>query len=182
MPDAEPPTISDPLRPDGVVVTSGLTKAEAFAALERAGRRGRLPGFSRLDGDAFRLDCDAVPFEYEIVGRVASETDPETAGCRFAVSVGRKRIMPIVFAATLIFTVWPGVWLTDSLIATYWPTYGRWTESMPWLTYAWYLPIAALPLPWVWKVLVTRSAAMARDSARAQVAAVRSELNPEPAD
>lgn len=182
MPDAEPPTISDPLRPDGVVVTSEMSKAEVLAALERAGRRGRLPGFSRLEGEAFRLDCDSIPFEHEILGSVVSEPETQTAGCRLKMSVRRKRLMPTVFAATLIFTVWPGVWLTDSLIATYWSTYGRWTESTPWLTYAWYLPIAALPLPWVWKALVSKSAAMARESAREQVAAVRTEVNPEPAD
>lgn len=181
MPDAEPPTISDPLSPDGVVVSSSLARAEALTALERAGRRGRLPGFARLEGQAFRLDCDSIPFEHEMVGRVAPGAEADAAGCRIALTVRRKRLMPTVFAGTLIFTVWPGVWLTDSLIATYWSTYGHWTESMPWLTYAWYLPIAALPLPWVWKALVTRSASMARESARAQAAAVRSELNPESA-
>ncbi|MFG0243711.1 MAG: hypothetical protein ACF8R9_13070 [Phycisphaerales bacterium JB054] len=182
MPDAEPPTISDPLSPDGVVVSSHLAKAEALKALERAGRRGRLPGFACLEGDAFRLDCDSIPFEHEIVARVVSGEKTAAGGCRFAMSVRRKRLMPTIFAATLILTVWPGVWLTDSLIATYWSAYGHWTESMPWLTYAWYLPIAALPLPWVWKALVTKSASMARESARAQVDAVRSELNPDPAD
>ncbi|MFG0259936.1 MAG: hypothetical protein ACF8LK_06240 [Phycisphaerales bacterium JB041] len=178
MPDAETPNISDPISSDGMVVPSGLDATETLAALERAGRRGRLPGFSRIEGDTFRLDCDAIPFEHEIRGRVEPDAGREGGGCRVAMSVRRKPVMPTVFAATLVFTVWPGVWLTDSLIATYWSAYGRWTESMPWLTYAWYLPIAALPLPWVWRSLVRKSAAMAAESAREQAASVRSELQP----
>ena len=180
MPDAHAPTLSDPLAAEDTVISAGLECDAALTALERAGRRGRLPGFARKDSRTFTLDCDAIPFEYEIRGRIEpapDQADPPHA--RVTLRISRKKLMPTIFAATLIFTVWPGVWLTDSLIATYWAAYGRWTESMPWLTYAWYLPIATLPLPWLWKALLKKSEAMARESAASQIKAIRSELNTE---
>lgn len=182
MPDAPPPTLSDPLADEGIIIKTGMECDEAITALERAGRRGKLPGFARADGCAFVLDCDAIPFEYQIRGRVEPTPNPtDSPRSRVSLRISRKKLMPTVFAATLLFTIWPGVWLTDSLIATYWSAYGRWTGSMPWLTYAWYLPIAVLPLPWLWKSLLRKSEAMARESAASQITAIHGELNTEPA-
>lgn len=180
MPETEHAPLSDPVAGHVTRFTTPLPPESALAALARAGRRGRLPGFTNLQDNTFRLDCDAIPFEHEIRGVIEAETAPEpspaNAASRVTLSVRRKPLMPTAFAVTLILTVWPGVWLTDSLIATYWATYGRWTESMPWLTYAWYLPLTALPLPWLWKSLTVKSAAMARESALTQLKAVEKEL------
>lgn len=178
MPEDAPQTISDPLGVEDIVIVSPLDSGEAMTAMERAGRRGRLPGFEKLTGRTFRVDCDSIPFEYAIAGTIEGGTAdaPEGAGSRITLRVYRKQLMPMIFAVVLIFTVWPGVWLTDSLIATYWSAYGGWSRSMPWLTYAWYLPITALPLPWIWKSLTGKSAAMARESAGVQIAALRAEL------
>jgi hypothetical protein len=66
------------------------------------------------------------------------------------------------------------VWLTDSLMGVYWPAYGVWSDQMPWLTYAWYLPVTALPLPWLWRSLTRKSAAMAAESAAKVTETIRS--------
>lgn len=149
---------------------------DLMESLARAGRRGRLPGFARIDNRRFRLDCDAVPFEYEILAEV--EPEPESRGSRISLRTRRKPLFPAIFAVTLVITVWPGVWLTDSLLATYWGAYGQWTADMPWLTYAWYLPLTALPLPWLWASLVRKSRAMAAESAAKQRAALEAEISP----
>lgn len=145
-------------------IESAAEPGALLNALERAGRRGRLPGFTRTGDDSFCVDCDAVPFEYLIEGRI----EPAPAGSRIALHMRRKPVLPAVFALVLVVTIWPGVWLTDSLLATYWTAYGAWTESMPWLTYAWYLPLTVLPLPWIWLALTSKSRAGAAESARKQ--------------
>jgi len=174
-----PRTISDHAETSEPVVHSPLVPTEVAARLAKAGRRGRLPGFDAQSKAEFRIDCDAVPFEYVLVGRIAPEAKKGAAGEANTGSVislhtERRRLMPTIFAATLAFTVWPGVWLTDSLIGVYWSAYGNWSEAMPWLTYAWYLPISVLPLPWVWRSLTRKSKTMAAESAAKIIATIRS--------
>lgn len=164
--------ISDPAKAAPAELRSPLAPDDALAALAQAGRRGKLPGFERREGPAFRLDCDAVPFEYEI----RAEVHPDSAGSRVVLRARRRPLFPWIFAVTLILTVWPGVWLTDSLLDVYWTTYARWSDAMPWLTYAWYLPITALPLPWLWRSLTRKSAAMAGESAAKARESVREVL------
>jgi hypothetical protein len=172
MPHGPNPRISDPARQPPAELHSPLNPDDARAALTQAGLRGRLPGFARRDGHAFRLDCDAIPFDYELLG----ELHPADAGSRVTLRARRRPLMPWIFAVTLIFTVWPGVWLTDSLLDVYWTSYANWSRAMPWLTYAWYLPTTALPLPWLWRGLTGKSAAMAGESAVKMTEALRAVL------
>lgn len=171
MHSATPERISDLATAGGVVIRSPLSAADARAALTQAGRRGRVPGFDAVGSDGFRIDCDAVPFEHVLLGVIEPSSDGRST---ITLRTQRRRLMPGIFAATLALTVWPGVWLTDSLLGVYWSAYGVWSEQMPWLTYAWYLPIAVLPLPWVWRSLTRRSRAMAAESAAKLVETLRS--------
>lgn len=166
--------ISDPAKAPPVELTSSLAPDEAHAALAQAGRRGKLPGFEALGAAGFKLDCEALPFDYELLGDITA--GPE--GSKISLRARRLPLMPWIFGVTLILTVWPGVWLTDSLLDVYWTKYANWGESMPWLTYAWYLPLTALPLPWVWRGLTRKSAAGAADSMTTQTEAVRKTVNP----
>jgi len=170
-----PCEISDPADAMEETLHSSLTPTEVAARLAKAGRRGRLPGFDAQSQARFRIDCDAVPFEYALVGTIkegpASASGP---GSVILLHTERRRLMPMIFAVTLALTVWPGVWLTDSLVGVYWSAYGRWSEQMPWLTYAWYLPISVLPLPWVWRSLTRKSKRMAAESAAKIIATIRS--------
>lgn len=164
------PEISDLLAGGTLRVPSPLGAEDASACLVRAGRRGRLPGFDAPAAGRFRLDCDAVPFEHEIRGELGAESP---SGSKITLVLRRKPLMPAIFAVTLALTIWPGAWLTDSLMATYWPAYGRWAQDMPWLTYAWYLPLTVLPLPWMWKSLTRKSRAGAAESTAKILATLR---------
>ncbi len=163
--------ISDAGSSDSQVVHSSLIPVEVAKRLAQAGRRGRLPGFQAATPKEFRIDCDAVPFEYVLLGVIGAGSD---TGSIIKLHAKRRLLMPAIFAATLVFTVWPGVWLTDSLMGVYWSAYGTWSEQMPWLTYAWYLPISVLPLPWVWQKLTRKSKAMAAESETKIIATIRS--------
>ena len=173
MPTESPAGISDVLA-GPVELAADRPASEVSKQLTQAGRRGKLPGFKGDGGGRFRVDCDAVPFEYELSGEVR-EAGEGTAVV--SVRVSRRPLMPWVFGVTLVLTVWPGVWLTDSLLGVYWSAYAGWSERMPWLTYAWYLPITALPLPWLWRSLTRKSEAMARESGVKLVKTIRDLLS-----
>jgi len=148
------------------------TPLAAGAVLERLGRAarlGRVPGFEVRGPAAFRVEADAMPFAHELVGRIEESGD---GGSRVRLDLRRMGRMPLIFALVLLLTMWPGVWLTDSLIATYWSAYGRWSAEMPWLTYAWYIPVTVLPLPWMWRSMARKSLAEARASAQKQTGAI----------
>jgi hypothetical protein len=69
-------------------------------------------------------------------------------------------------------TVYPGVLLTDSLLATYF----LWYPRSIWFTCAWYLPITVLPVPWMWKWAWGESSRVARGEARAAIERVAGHL------
>lgn len=155
-------------------VRTPLAPAEALARLATAAKRGRLPDYRQVDGAAFEAEAFATPFTHALVGCLAVGEEGAT---RMTFSLRRPWPMPALFAGVLAITVWPGVVLTDSLLATYWAAYGGWATRMPWLTYAWYLPLTALPLPWAWRACVRRSAAMAHESARETIVKIARETD-----
>jgi hypothetical protein len=160
--------ISDALeRP--IVLRTALGAAASLERLGRAARLGRVPGFEARGASGFRVEADAVPFAHELVGHI-EELGGE--GSRVRLELRRMGRMPLLFAVVIALTVWPGVWLTDSLMATYWSAYGRWSQEMPWLTYAWYLPITVLPLPWMWRSMTRKSRTEAIESAQKQTRAI----------
>lgn len=148
--------------------------ADAIVArLDEAARRGKLPGFSdaRSGGGAgaggalFTITDFGSPFESVMVA-TALRADSDT---RLSFEVRVKPLMPAVFAAVLVVTVWPGVWLTDSLLRTY----SSWYMSLPdWVTYAWYLPLTAPFCPPAFLAAVRKSRAAAAMEAQELVAKV----------
>jgi hypothetical protein len=117
-----------------------------------------------------------VPFDYRLVATMTDLTEP-TKGTHIELRLVRLRKMPVLFAMILAVTIWPGVWLTDSMLTTYFGWYSSWTLSMPWLTYAWYLPITALPIPWMWKRMCQKSATEASISGGEMVESITQALN-----
>jgi len=99
-------------------------------------RRGKLPGFgpSKVAGEACEFVAFGDPLDYAI-GVV-----PERGRLRFHARM--KRRTPVIFAVISLLSIWPGSWLTDSMLRSYF-------ESYDWNTYAWYIPLTALPLPWM---------------------------------
>ncbi len=150
-------------------VESPLEPSAAIAACRERAKRGKLAEFEvGAGGSWFAVEAAATPFDHQLVGDLKQTQGGSVAELRLV----RLKRMPIVFAVVLAITVWPGVWLTDSMLVTYFTWYSRWVQDMPWLTYAWYLPLTALPLPWVWAGCVRKSRIEAVESAHEMARAV----------
>lgn len=149
-----------------------LAPLDAPAIVERlttASRRGRLAGFasSQAAGVLFQATAFGSPFEGVLEAR-AEGADGATR-LRFQTRMLRK--FPALFAAVLAFTIWPGVYFTDELVAQFLP--GLWS---PWVTYYWYLPLTILPIPWVWRGAMRKSRRTMTEHARETVAKIAKEL------
>lgn len=74
--------------------------------------------------------------------------------------------MAVVFGVILVLTVWPGVWLTDSMIRSYFTSYD-------YKTWMWYLPLTAPFVPWMMWSAWRRSRASALEEAVRLIERVR---------
>lgn len=142
-------------------LTTPLTPQAAMARLDAAARRGQLAGFTpSTDGRSFKVEAFAEPFDHELLATWSDPTSgsvtPGHAHLKFTLLMLRKA--PLIFWAIAIFSVWPGVWLTDSMLRMYFTSY-----DFP--TWVWYLPLTVLPLPFMWFRSLRKSRALALASA-----------------
>jgi hypothetical protein len=135
----------------GEVVASDPTKVlvtqhgreKVITLLRALSQRGKLPGFEQVDG-GFRVRAYGDPFDYWLTGMVSDEG----GGSRIAFELKVAPKMPLVFLIVAILTVQPGMWLTHSMLSTYFPWYGANVQ-----TWWWYVPTCVLPLPWMlWRM------------------------------
>lgn len=158
-------------------VSSPLSGVEIVAKLDAAARRGKLPGFHKhiaSNGGASKSDTDILfiltdfgtPFESILEARAT----PSGSGSILRFTPKLKPTMPWIFIATLVLSVWPGVWLTDSMIRTYFTSYS-WSF---WGTCAWYLPLTILPTPFAISSAFKKSRASAHKEALALIETIRS--------
>jgi len=139
-------------------------------------KTGKLPGYragSSSTGDLFSFHGFGEPWDHEVraiadsgLGGSGSGGQSQGGRCRvrFVARVLRKG--PMIFAAISVFSIWPGAWLTDSMLKAYFPSYS-------WNTYLWYLPLTVLPLPWMAWRMWTRSRAAAYSHAQDKIAMLR---------
>jgi hypothetical protein len=132
-------------------------------------QRGKLPGFEET-ADGFRALAYGWVFDFDLRYQVQEGPGGSTLTPRLEL----KRKMPVIVIAVLLLSIWPGVWVTDSMLATYFDWYPR--EF--WKTCLWYLPLAVLPMPWVWKTAMGRSRMLAEESARELAERIGAELRP----
>jgi len=157
----------------------------AEAILERLGtmsRRGRLDGFEPRPKQPrpglFAASALGTPFDSVVVAHASHSagTHPDAApATTLAFEIVMLRKMPIVFAAILLFTVWPGVVLTDMFIADWFPS--LWRLGITWY---WYLPLTILSIPFAWRVAMRRSRESARQYAIETIEAIAKELGASP--
>ena len=170
---AKLPTLSVPMVPEAIVTT-----------LDKASRRGRLPGFEpNAPGGLFLVDAWGTPFDHDLIACA----EPDGAGTRLQFSLRMRRRMPTIHAVILLLTIWPGVWLTDSMLKIWFNWYYALTQKdffifsgFEWFTYAWYLPLCVVPLPWFWRSIVRRSRRTAHESALEMIAKMAKELGVTP--
>lgn len=139
-------------------VRTELSTEEIARRAARQSERGKLPGYKARPADGL-FECAAFgnPFDYRLVAT------HESGEVRFAAKL--KPRSPAIFWAVMAFTVWPGVIFTDSLLNTWF----GWYPNETWITYAWYIPLTLLPLPWLHKAVMNRTRTAALVHAHEQI-------------
>jgi hypothetical protein len=167
------PTLSVPMDAEAIV-----------AKLDKASRRGRLPGFEpKPAGGLFLVDAWGTPFDHDLV----ANAEPDDSGTQLRFLLRMRRRMPTIHAVILLLTIWPGVWLTDSMLKIWFNWYYTLTQKdififngFEWFTYGWYLPLCVVPLPWFWRSIMRRSRRTAAESALEMIAKISKELGVTP--
>jgi hypothetical protein len=149
-----------------------LGPEQVLGRVQQLSRRGKLPGLVAGPGrDAqglFSVAAFGAPFDYRLVAVHAQDHVRFTAR-----RLGR---LPAIYAAVLALTVWPGVIFTDSLLNTWF----NWYPNDWWVTWAWYIPLTAGPIPWIWRSVADKSRASALGHAHEQIAAIAQAIEGEP--
>jgi hypothetical protein len=125
-------------------ITTQLSPVEVVNTLDAAARRGKVPGFHKgppksapkrtgTPDIAFHITDFGTPCE----SILHAYTQPRGGGCEIFFSLHLKPTVPWIFTIVSILTVWPGIWLTDSMISAYFPSYA----TLPVKTWMWYLPL-----------------------------------------
>lgn len=140
------PVVKTPLSPDAVI-----------EKLDRAARRGTLPGFEPEEG-GFRVAVFGQPFDRELHARLTPTED----GCEISFSPALRAKAPVVLLVSVLISIWPGVALVDTMIPARWGWWPTWT---------WYLPLVIVPtvlmFPGMWKKSERAAAAHAREQIQA---------------
>lgn len=155
---------------------SGLAPEAVVARLQAAAKGGRLAGFQPAGaGVLFSAAIFGEPFDRTLEARAERTAEGATV-LRFSSRLNMK--LPLIFGIVIAFTIWPGVWITDSMLGTYSSWYGA--KVGFWGTCLWYLPLTVLPLPWALRRLLRKSEAACAASAAEVVGKIQAELGAEP--
>jgi hypothetical protein len=133
-----------------------------------------------------RLESSLALFEVREIGRpfestlVATARDAGSAGGASSsaarqvdLELRMRPLVPVIFAIVLIVSVWPGIYLVDSMLRHYFSWYGS-VE-----TWWWYLPLNVLTSPWAFASSLRKSRASAREEAGEVVKKLAKELGAE---
>lgn len=121
-------------------VWSPLGAAALAEKLEESARRGLLPGLGNTSTEGFEITDFGHPFESRLIGRIDPAEPGEPVGCRLRFRLEMKTRMLWVFVAVWCLTIWPGVWITHSMLRVYFPSYGA-SGGFWYPTWLWYLPL-----------------------------------------
>lgn len=143
-------------------LSTTLADEEIMRRLDGAARRGKLAGFHPHARPAlFSVTAYGDTFDYRLIAtRVGAEL-------RFALQTPLRVLA--IFWGSLAITIWPGMWLTDSMLTTYFSWY-----QIP--TWTWYLPVTLLPVPWMLKTVFGKSRVAAVQHAQEQITRIGEEL------
>lgn len=190
-----PPTpaaaAADPLSMLLPVVNTPLSPAAIVKRLDELARRGKLAGFhaggsggtggtggaGATERVSFHVTDFGTPFETVLDARVRARAGPGSdGGTTLEFSTRLKPLMPLVFLAVLVTTVWPGVWLTDSILRVYFPSYGSFLSGRGWATWMWYLPLTVPFVPLSMWTAIKRSRASGYTQGKEMVQKIRAAL------
>ena len=144
-------------------ISTGLTPSEAVARLLALSKRGKLPGFEDRGGSgvsrSFRVLVFGHPYDRELLCEAAPTPD---GGSQVTLTPRLQRRLPTIMLATIALSLWPGVWLTDTMLGMYFSWYPR----QFWVTCAWYLPLTLAAIPVLWKQYRKSEALAAEEQAQ----------------
>ncbi|MGH7131188.1 MAG: hypothetical protein ACREJO_04500 [Phycisphaerales bacterium] len=121
-------------------VETALSPDEIVNKLDTAARRGKLPGFHAGGRGLFDIEAFGQPFEG--VMTAATKRTGDTTTITFQAKLLPK--MPWIFVIVSVLTIWPGVWFTESMLSTWFPS-AKWL----WGTTCWWYLILSVPTtPW----------------------------------
>ncbi|PCI11483.1 hypothetical protein COB72_00760 [bacterium] len=150
-------------------ISTNLDAQEVKGRLLKMSKRGKLPGY---DGDCasglLSVAAHGAPFDSKLI---VNHQDGE-------VSFNFELIpmMPRIFAALLIITIWPGLPLTEGFLDSF-TWYSDFVAKTGIKTMYWYLPMTILPAPFMWKSSLQKSKASAHESAIETVEKIDKVLN-----
>jgi hypothetical protein len=129
------------------VIRSPLAPERVLDAFRAASRKGNLAGFRTSPpaspaAGALGCICDVfgAPFDRELRITIAPAA---SGGSELRFDTKLRPGFPLAAVVMMALALWPGVWLTDSLLVTYFSWYPR----AAWFTPAWYLPLMLLCVP-----------------------------------
>jgi len=148
-------------------LSSPFDSPKTLAKIQALSRRGKLPNFAAKPSDSpsigFSISAFGHPFDHILRATIV----PTTTGSSITFSLTMARRVPIIMAVVILLTIWPGVWLTDSMLTTYFSGYD-------FATWMWYIPITVAPIPFMWRKWHQRSVAEAKQHAAESIEVVRS--------
>ena len=164
--------LSEPL-PD---VLTKLSRTGVVARLDKASRRGRLPGFSERDVEGLcSVAAFGSPFDKKLI--VIGDQDPDgRTRLRWRLRLSMK--IPGALALLLAVSVWPGEPLTNSLLVTYFGFYNDWVSNGL-QTWWWYLPMSIPSVLWVWHSAMRKANTSTHQSAHETVRKIAAEIGGE---
>lgn len=145
-------------------VETPRSTGEVLATLDALARRGKLPGFVAGpvgSGWLFAVDAFASPFDGQVRARVEGQ-DAGARRTRLRFEVRLKPVWPAVFVVSMLLAIWPGVVLTESLLASFFP-HTPWTWAYTWW---WYMPLSIVSTPLAIREAIARSRKGAEASAQ----------------
>lgn len=127
-------------------VISNMGAGQLQNALSLRAKQGKLAGYQKQTERSFTLDAAGGIYERTLIATIISDTADKDEHTEIWFEGKLKRTIPIVVIVVLVFTLWPGVWLTDSILSTWF----NWYRLGIWWTSAWYIPLTLLAVPAVW--------------------------------
>jgi hypothetical protein len=150
-------------------ILTSLGDADVIARLLALSKKGKLAGFVAGGRGLFEAEAYGTMFDYRLVAL------REGGALRFEVRPVWK--LPIILGIVLALAAGPGLWLTHSMMVTYFSWY---TLSLAW-TAVWYEILTIVPLPWYIRREWRRSRESAMTHARETIPRIEAAIATAPA-
>ncbi len=129
--------------------------AKVCSMLDTLSKRGKLPEYRRNE-NTFQILAYGNQVDSTLTGTITPLASGIGTIVRFGLKVQWK--IPAIYAGLTIGSLWPGMWLTDSMLVTYFD----WYRFATWM---WYVPLVVLPMPLMLWLEMRKSAKLAYTSA-----------------